>query len=105
MSRSPFARMLTGGTRLKILEAMAMEKAVVSTAVGAEGLEVVDAQNILVCRHPEDMAEQVVKLLRNPALGRYLGTNGREFVVNRYDWKVVSSSLDALWSSAAVAGQ
>src|SRR6476619_1446959 len=62
-----------GGTRLKIYEAMAMEKAVVSTTVGAEGLPVVDGEEIVLADTPEAFAAAVVKLLRDESLAAEIG--------------------------------
>jgi polysaccharide biosynthesis protein PslH len=77
------------GTRLKILESMALGTPVVSTAKGAEGLEVVHGENILISDDPVEFAEYVVAVNRSPRLRAHLGTNGRELVRARYDWNVV----------------
>ena len=57
-----------GGTRVKILEAMAMGKAVVSTTIGAEGIPVRDGQEIVIADHADDLADQCVRLLNDPVL-------------------------------------
>ena len=62
-----------GGTRLKIYEAMAMEKPVVSTSVGAEGLPVSDGVDVLLADDPEAFAAAVVKILRDENFGRVIG--------------------------------
>src|SRR5262249_35918041 len=66
-----------GGTRLKIVEAMAMGKPVVATSLGAEGLDVVDGEDILLADTPEDFAGQVVRALGDAALARRLGEAAR----------------------------
>src|SRR4030095_14168827 len=62
-----------GGTRLKIFEAMAMEKAIVSTTVGAEGLPVTDGKELRIADTPESFADSVVKVLQNEALAHEMG--------------------------------
>jgi sugar transferase (PEP-CTERM/EpsH1 system associated) len=82
-----------GGTRLKIFEAMAMGKAVVSTAVGAEGLPVQSGQNILLADTPNDFAASVVSLLRNSNQRRRLGVAARRLVDENYSWRTVAESF------------
>src|SRR5260370_42559956 len=64
-----------GGTRLKIFEAMAMGKAIVSTAIGAEGLDVRDGEDIVFSDDAPDFADRVVQLLQYKALRTQLGTS------------------------------
>lgn len=90
-----------GGTRLKILDALAMSKAIVSTSVGCEGLAVTDGQNILVADGPEAFAEAVLQVLREPTLARSLGQQGRALVEQRYDWAAVARDLMAVYSQTA----
>jgi glycosyltransferase involved in cell wall biosynthesis len=78
------------GTRLKILEAMAMERAVVSTTVGAEGLNSERGRHLLLADDPEAFASAILKLLGDPALCAELGRAGRELIQGRYDWKHLS---------------
>jgi glycosyltransferase involved in cell wall biosynthesis len=75
-----------GGTRLKILEAMALGTPVVSTSKGAEGLDVVHNHDILIANEPTEFASQVLHLLRDPALHRRLVANARHLVEQHYDW-------------------
>lgn len=75
-----------GGTRLKILEAMALGTPVVATRKGAEGLEVVDGQHVLLADSPEAFADRVLQLLRDPASRLRLAANARRLVERRYDW-------------------
>jgi glycosyltransferase involved in cell wall biosynthesis len=84
-----------GGTRLKIFEAMAMGKAVVSTRVGAEGLPVVDERHLVLADHPREFASAVVRLLRDVNARRALESEARALVVEHYDWEGVAGSLDA----------
>jgi sugar transferase (PEP-CTERM/EpsH1 system associated) len=82
-----------GGTRLKIFEAMAMNKAVVSTSVGAEGLPVRSGENILLADTPNDFAEAVVSLLRDPNQRQRLGCAARVMVQERYSWPIVAKGF------------
>jgi polysaccharide biosynthesis protein PslH len=83
-----------GGTRLKILEAMACALPVVSTTIGAEGLDVVDGRDILIADEPAAFAAQTMRLLRDPALCASLGQAGRALVEQRYDWRAIGDWLD-----------
>ena len=79
-----------GGTRIKIFEAMAEGKAVVSTTLGAEGLPVTHEQNIILADKPEDFAARVVTLLRNSRNREILGAAARSLVEENYSWKSVA---------------
>ena len=83
-----------GGTRLKILEAMAMGKAVVSTSVGCEGLDVTDGENILIADDPADFAHKVAALMADAGKARALGGNGRRLVERKYSWDVIAETID-----------
>jgi protein-tyrosine-phosphatase/glycosyltransferase involved in cell wall biosynthesis len=83
-----------GGTRLKIFEALAMGKAVVSTTVGAEGLPLVPGTHFLQADAPDEFAKAVVALLRDPARRRSLGEAGRRLVETRYSWPMVAEALE-----------
>jgi polysaccharide biosynthesis protein PslH len=75
-----------GGTRLKILEAMALGTPVVATQKAAEGLAVVDGKHLLLADDPQRFADQTVTLLRDAALRARLAANARRLVESRYDW-------------------
>ena len=75
------------GTRLKILEALAMQKAVVTTGIGCEGLPVINGKDLLIVDQPEAFAEAVVQLLQHPSLRSALGTGGRALVEAGYSWE------------------
>jgi glycosyltransferase involved in cell wall biosynthesis len=83
-----------GGTRLKILEAFAMKRAVVSTTVGYEGLDVTEGTHLLVADEPEAFAEKISVLLRDPSLREALGRAGRRLVEERYDWQAAGDVLE-----------
>src|SRR5947208_8708977 len=67
------------GTRIKILETMAMGLTTVSTRLGAEGLPVVDGDNIVFAETPTDFADRIVELLLQPDLNRRIAENARRF--------------------------
>ena len=82
-----------GGTRLKIFEAMAMGKAVVSTSVGAEGLAVRSGENIILADTPNDFAQAVISLLRDPRRRQQLGAAARTLVQENYSWTMVANDF------------
>jgi sugar transferase (PEP-CTERM/EpsH1 system associated) len=90
-----------GGTRLKIFEAMAMAKAIVSTAVGAEGLPVTAGRDIVIADEPAQFARAIVRLLGNDAERERIGAAARALVVQRYDWKTVAGNLEAALAELA----
>lgn len=92
-----------GGTRLKIYEAMAMDKPVVSTRVGAEGLPMVDGRDIVLADTPEEFAAAVVRLLENPAEARALGRRAGARVRAEMGWPRAAARFEAI--AAAVAEQ
>jgi glycosyltransferase involved in cell wall biosynthesis len=83
-----------GGTRLKIFEAMAMGKAVVSTAIGAEGLPVKDGLNIRIADSAEEFARSVVALLQDPVAREKLERSGRQLVQQEYSWAAVATHFE-----------
>lgn len=86
-----------GGTRLKILDAWAMGKAVVSTATGCEGLDVVDGENILIRDTPRSFADAVCNVLEDRALRERLGSHARATVSAKYAWTRVGQELCAAY--------
>jgi polysaccharide biosynthesis protein PslH len=96
-----------GGTRLKIFEAMAAGKAVVSTTIGAEGLPTEHERHLLIADGADAFADAVLRVLRDPDLRRGLEREARALVTERYDWGAAASQLersliDAASSDAAV---
>lgn len=86
-----------GGTRLKILQAMAMERTVLSTTLGAEGLEVTPGLNILIADAADEFVSQILVLLASPQMADRLGKAGRKLVVEKYDWQLCLSRLEKLY--------
>jgi glycosyltransferase involved in cell wall biosynthesis len=83
-----------GGTRLKIFEALAMEKAVVSTSVGAEGLPLTPGEHYRAADAPADFAQAVIRLLRDPEGRARLGRAGRALVEARFSWQTVARRFE-----------
>jgi sugar transferase (PEP-CTERM/EpsH1 system associated) len=92
------------GTRLKILEAMAMKRPVVSTALGAEGLDVVHGKHLLLGDTPAALASHIVSLIETPALRDRIASAGRELVQAKYEWGSCLARLDDLYHSLAEPG-
>jgi glycosyltransferase involved in cell wall biosynthesis len=82
------------GTRIKIFEALAMGKAVVSTTVGAEGLALESGHHFLAADTPHDFATAVIRLLRDPARRQALGDEGRALVEANYSWAMVARQFE-----------
>lgn len=85
------------GVRVKILNALAMGLPVVSTSVGAEGLDVRSGQHLLIADGAEEFAQAVVRVLQDPEMGDRLGRNGRELVCEKYSWGRVGERLLGLY--------
>jgi glycosyltransferase involved in cell wall biosynthesis len=83
-----------GGTRVKILDAWAMGKAVVSTSIGCEGLAATDGANILIRDDPAAFAEAVAAVLRDAPLRAALGECARRTVEQRYSWDIIGTSMN-----------
>jgi glycosyltransferase involved in cell wall biosynthesis len=88
---------LAAGSRIKILEAMAAGLPVVSTPEGAEGLEVVAGEHILIARSEDEFARCVIELLNDRSLVQSLTTKARRLVEERYDWDKISPLLEQAW--------
>jgi len=71
---------------------------IVSTSIGAEGIEVADGENILLGDTPAALAEHVVRVLRNPALGERLRVQGRAWVEKNYHWRNVYPMWDNVYA-------
>ncbi len=82
------------GTRIKIFEALAMGKAVVSTTVGAEGLALESGRHFLAADTPHDFAHSVIRLLRDPARRQALGDAGRALVEAKHAWATVARKFE-----------
>jgi sugar transferase (PEP-CTERM/EpsH1 system associated) len=85
-----------GGTRLKILDALAMARPVVSTSLASEGLDLASDQELLIADGADAFAAAAVRLLRDPAHRAALGAAGRRAVERRYTWPAVLAGLEPL---------
>jgi glycosyltransferase involved in cell wall biosynthesis len=85
------------GTRLKIVEGMAMGKAIVSTTLGAEGIEAEPGREILVADEPAAFAEAVNRLLDEPDLAARIGQAARKLAVERYAWSAAARALEGFY--------
>jgi glycosyltransferase involved in cell wall biosynthesis len=88
---------LGGGTRLKIVEAMAMAKPIVSTSLGAEGIEALPGRDILIEDEPDDFAATVTRLLLDPKMAAHIGRSARLLAVERYAWSAAARSLEGFY--------
>jgi polysaccharide biosynthesis protein PslH len=91
-----------GGTRLKIVEGLAMGKAMVSTSLGCEGIPVSDRAQLMIADEPEAFAARIVELFDRPDLGAELGRAGRELVEREYSWELAGERLAALYERIGV---
>ncbi|HTZ74134.1 MAG TPA: glycosyltransferase [Candidatus Aquilonibacter sp.] len=98
-----------GGTRIKIPEAMAMRKAVVSTTIGAEGLPFRKGREICIADNPEDFAETVITLLHDRQMRNAIAGAARNVVVEKHGWDAVvdrmEEAIDAVVNSATAPEQ
>lgn len=90
-----------GGTRLKLLEALALGTPVISTTKGAEGLGLTPGREVLVADDPAAFAAETVRLLRDRSLRDELAKRGRALVEREYSWDSVGSRLNALLDATA----
>jgi glycosyltransferase involved in cell wall biosynthesis len=90
-----------GGSRLKILEALATGTPVVSTRVGAEGLQLTPGRDLTVTETPDELADAVLEAIRHPDEAQETADNGRRRVLARYSWEPLANKLDAVWRAAA----
>ena len=88
---------LGSGTRLKILEAWAMARPVVSTTLGAEGLDAVPGRQLLIADDPADFARSVLRVLGERGLAEALGRAGRALVSERYSWRGAAETLEGFF--------
>lgn len=85
------------GTRLKLLQAMAAGRAVVSTTIGALGLDVRDGVELRLADTSDKFAQAIIELLKEPTLGDKLGSTGAGYVKTNYDWSVIVPRLLAIY--------
>ena len=89
-----------GGSRIKILDAMAQGKAIVSTTIGAEGLELTPGTDIIIADSAEDFAKETISLLNDNQRRLSLGKEARATVEEKYSWDAIYPSLDKAYEIA-----
>ena len=86
-----------GGTRLKVLEAMAMGAPIVSTALGVDGFDVAHDREVIVADDPDRFAAEVVKTIEDADRRRRLGVAGRRYVEAKYDWNTIVPKMEEVY--------
>jgi polysaccharide biosynthesis protein PslH len=86
------------GLSVKILEALARGIPVVATTLGAEGIDLLPGQHLLIADTPSDFADAVSLLLHDPDLGMRLAEAGRQHVLERYDWRAVCPAIERVYA-------
>jgi len=89
-----------GGMRVKILDAWAWGLPIVSTTVGAEGLDILPGENILIFDSPEAFAQATIQLLANPDQGHSLAQSGRAWVEDHYSWHSIYQMWEQIYPAA-----
>ena len=88
-----------GGTRLKILDALAMAKPIVATTMAYEGISVAPEKNVLVADTPEAFVRQIGRLVADSTLREKIGAEARKFVIENYSWPVIGEQLEKCYQS------
>jgi glycosyltransferase involved in cell wall biosynthesis len=92
---------IAGGSRIKILEALAAGLPVVSTRIGAEGLELTPGEDLVVVERVEDMAEALGQGVANPRALRDMAERGRQVAQDHYDWDALAAKLERVWQTCS----
>jgi glycosyltransferase involved in cell wall biosynthesis len=94
-----------GGTRLKILEAMALGRPVVSTSLGCEGIAAVHNDHLLIADTPDAFAAETLRAMTDIALRERIVERGRELVVTHYDWDSIAQGISTIYHQIAAGHQ
>lgn len=86
-----------GGTKLKILDALAMGKALISTPIACEGIDVSNGENVLFASSPQDFLDQVDKIYNNPDMIEALGLSARKLICDKYSYTSIGEKLSTLY--------
>jgi sugar transferase (PEP-CTERM/EpsH1 system associated) len=89
------------GTKHRIFQALAMGKPIVTTSVGAEGIALTHGQTAMITDDPRQFADYTMQLLADDSLRKKLGNNGRQLVLERYDWRAIYPTLEQVFRTAA----
>lgn len=93
-----------GGSRLKILESLATNTPVVSTRVGAEGLELEPGRHLTVVEDVDDLPKAIIRAVREPAEAQVQAERGREAVLRRYGWDALADQMERVWIDCVTGG-
>ena len=88
-----------GGTKLKILDALAMQKAIVAHPAACEGIEVQEGVHVLFAESPDDFAGQIIRLSKDDELRKTLGLNARTLIKDKYSYKIIGEKLSSLYEA------
>jgi glycosyltransferase involved in cell wall biosynthesis len=91
----------SGGTKLKILDALAMEKAIVANPVSCEGIDVENGKSVLFATKPKEYVECIVKLFKSDDLRVSMGKQGRQLINNSYSYENIGKRLSGLYTTAS----
>lgn len=86
------------GMRIKIIEGMALQKAIVTTTIGTEGINTENNKNIIIADEPKEFSNAVIKLLQQPELQKQIGTDAKRFVYENYDNRRIADNLIKFFS-------
>lgn len=89
------------GTKYKILEAMATKTPIIGTKLAVEGINIANGKEALVAESAEELADQTVRVLKDPKLGQQLATAAYQLVKSQYNWKIISDKLDRVYQKVA----
>lgn len=89
------------GTRLKVLEAMAMKKPIVTTSIGCEGIDVVNGESAIITDEPEVFADAVIRLLTDRITCRQLAERSHDLMRSHYEWSVIGWQVESLFQQLA----
>ncbi|MFX0134656.1 MAG: glycosyltransferase [Candidatus Hodarchaeota archaeon] len=89
------------GTKIKVLNAMALEKAVVTTSIGAEGIKVKLDEDIMIADTPQEFAEKTIYLLRHPEEAKIMGIKGRKVIEKHYSWESIGMKMYQVYEEVA----
>ena len=87
-----------GGTRIKILDALAMGMPIISTSIGCEGIDVTPGDDVLIADTPEEFVEKVEKIVSDVGIRKRMCVNARKTAENKYSWNAIGIKLDRLYS-------